>query len=61
MLGWAATVNPTTYVFEAMRALFNKGWEWRPLVIGLAVTLAFATVTGILAVWQARRATQLTA
>ncbi len=42
-LRWAATINPTTYVFEAMRALFNKGWEWRPLVVGLAVTLAFAT------------------
>ena len=59
-LRWAATINPTTYVFEAMRALFNTGWDWRRLGTGVAVTVAFATATGALALWQARRATQLT-
>jgi len=59
-LRFAATINPTTYVFDAMRALFNEGWKWRPLGIGLVVMLAFATLTGGLALWQARRATQLT-
>jgi ABC-2 type transport system permease protein len=56
----AATVNPTTYVFDAMRALLNEGWNARPLLIGLAVTLAFATATGALALWEARRATRST-
>lgn len=62
--GWlkvAASLNPTTYVFEAMRALLMKGWEARPLLVGLAVTLGLATLTGGLALWQARRATRLTA
>jgi len=61
--GWlkvAATVNPTTYVFDAMRSLLNDGWRARPLLLGFAVTLAFATLTGALALWQARKATQLT-
>jgi len=31
----------------------------RPLAIGLTVVLAFATVTGVLALWQARRTTQM--
>lgn len=56
----AATINPTTYVFEAMRALLNGGWEAKPLLLGLAVTLGFATLTGGLALFEARRATQLT-
>jgi ABC-2 type transport system permease protein len=60
-LRWAATINPTTYVFDAMRSLLNDGWQARPLVVGLAVTLAFATLTGSMALWQARKATQLTA
>lgn len=58
-LKWVATVNPTTYVFNAMRSLLIDGWALRPLMIGAGVVLAFATVTGILAVRQARRATQL--
>jgi ABC-2 type transport system permease protein len=58
-LKWAATVNPTTYVYDAMRSLLIDGWEARPLLIGVGVVLAFATLTGILALRQARRATQL--
>ena len=60
--GWlkvAATINPTTYVFDAMRSVLNDGWRAEPLLVGLAVVLAFASVTGALALWQARRATQL--
>lgn len=55
----AATINPTTYVFEAMRALLNSGWEARPLLQGLAATLGFASFTGGLALRETRRATQL--
>lgn len=60
--GWlrvAATVNPTTYVFDSMRSLLNAGWEAGPLLLGFAVTLGFATFTGLLALWAARRATRL--
>jgi ABC-2 type transport system permease protein len=52
-------VNPTTYIYEAMRSLLIDGWVLRPLLIGLAVMLAFATLTGGLALRAASRATQL--
>ena len=55
----AADINPTTYVFNAMRSVLIDGWRAEPLLVGLAVVLAFATVTGALALWQARKATQL--
>jgi ABC-2 type transport system permease protein len=60
--GWlkvAATINPTTYVFRAMRSLLLEGWQARPLLIGFTVTMAFATLTGILALRAARRSTRL--
>ena len=59
-LRWAARINPTTYVFDAMRSLLIDGWKAGPLLVGFAVVAAFATVTGALALWQARKATQLT-
>jgi ABC-2 type transport system permease protein len=58
-LKWAATINPTTYIYDAMRSLLIDGWVPKPLLIGVGVTLAFATLTGALALRQARRATQL--
>ncbi len=58
-LKWAATVNPTTYIYDAMRSVLIDGWVAKQLLIGAGVTLAFATLTGILALRQARRATQL--
>jgi ABC-2 type transport system permease protein len=58
-LKWVATVNPTTYIYDSMRSLLIDGWRTRPLLIGLGVVLAFATLTGVLALRQARRATQL--
>jgi len=57
----AATVNPTTYVFDAMRALLNGGWDTGTVATGLAVTLGFATLTGVLALWAARAATRTAA
>jgi ABC-2 type transport system permease protein len=56
--GWlrvAATVNPTTYVFEAMRAVLMRGWEAGPVLRGVAVVTGFASLTGTLALLQARR------
>jgi ABC-2 type transport system permease protein len=58
-LKWAATVNPTTYIYDAMRSLLIDGWVVKPLLIGAGVVLGFATLTGILALRQARRSTQL--
>lgn len=58
-LRWAANINPTTYVYDAMRSLLIDGWRVRPLLIGLAVVFAFSTLTGLLALRQARRSTQL--
>lgn len=61
--GWlkvAATINPTTYVFDSMRSLLNTGWDATALLIGFAVTLGFATLTGVMALWAARGATKMT-
>jgi hypothetical protein len=43
-----------------MRSLLNDGWLSGPLLIGFAVTFGFATLTGVMALWAARRATKLT-
>jgi len=59
-LKWAARINPTTYVFEAMRSLLIEGWQAGPLLIGLAVVAGFATLTGGLALRAAYKETQLT-
>jgi ABC-2 type transport system permease protein len=59
-VGWlrtAARINPTTYVFDAMRTLLMNGWELRPLFVGAMVMLGFASLTGTLALLQARRTT----
>ena len=55
---WPPTINPTTYVFDAMRSLLITAGT-RPLLVGFAVTLGFATLTGIMALWAARGATKL--
>ena len=60
--GWlkvAATINPTTYVFDSMRSLLNTGWNGTSLVVGFAVTFESATLTGIMALWAPRGATKL--
>lgn len=62
-VGWlkvAATINPTTYVYDAMRSLLLNGWELRPLLLGFGIILALATATGLAALTQARRSTRLT-
>jgi len=55
----AATINPTTYVFDSMRSLLNTGWDATSLLVGFGVTFGFATVTGIMALWAARGATKM--
>jgi ABC-2 type transport system permease protein len=34
---WAATVNPVSYLIEAVRSLVITGWDWEALVLGFAV------------------------
>lgn len=55
----AATYNPTTYAFDAMRSLLIDGWQAKPLLLGFGILLAFATVTGVLSLIQAQRSTRL--
>jgi len=40
-----ATVNPITYIVEAVRALVNTGWDWGAVGVALAVTGGLAVVT----------------
>ncbi len=57
LVGWirtAATYNPITYILEAMRALFNTGWDTEIMLRGLSSCLAIAVVTFILAFWSLR-------
>jgi ABC-2 type transport system permease protein len=46
--GWlstAATYNPITYVFDAMRSLGLTGWVWRDIAYGLVAAGALGAVT----------------
>ncbi len=44
---WVATVNPITYLVDAVRSLIITGWDWPTLAAGIAVAIAIA-VLGIL-------------
>jgi ABC-2 type transport system permease protein len=51
-LKFVAQINPTTYIFEGMRAVLIDGWQWGPvlqalLAIGImcAVTITFASLS----------------
>lgn len=44
---WVATVNPITYLVDALRSLIIAGWDWPTLAAGFGVALAIAVV-GIL-------------
>lgn len=51
----AAKINPTTYVFGAMRAVLVTGWETRPLLEGVAAIVILCAITLTWAVVTARR------
>jgi len=51
----AATINPTTYVLDAMRALLLHGWQGRQLLAGFVASVLFALVTSTFATLSARR------
>lgn len=61
LVGWirtAATYNPITYILEAMRALFNTGWDSEIMLRGLSSCVAIAVVTFIFAFWSLRARTR---
>jgi len=46
--GWirtAADYNPITYILEAMRALFNTGWDTEIMLRGLSASIVIAVFT----------------
>ena len=46
--GWyktAVTINPVTYVLEAIRALTSEGWQWDEIGKGFLVAILTGVVT----------------
>jgi ABC-2 type transport system permease protein len=46
--GWirtAAEYNPITYILEAMRAIFNTGWDAEIMLRGISASLVIALIT----------------
>jgi len=41
---WVATVNPVSYLIEAVRALVITGWDWETIGLGFAVAGALSIV-----------------
>jgi ABC-2 type transport system permease protein len=46
---WVATINPVSYLVEAVRALVIYDWRWEPILIGFAVAIGMSTIGFILA------------
>ena len=46
---WVATINPVSYLVEAVRALVIYDWHWEPILIGFAVAIGMSTSGFILA------------
>jgi ABC-2 type transport system permease protein len=59
--GWIRTAsefNPITYILEAMRALFNTGWDTEIMVRGLTASLVIAVITFAFAFFSLRARTR---
>jgi ABC-2 type transport system permease protein len=41
----AATVNPVSYMLEAVRSLIIEGWNWEALGLGFGFTIALALIS----------------
>lgn len=41
---WVATINPVSYLIEAVRALVIEGWDWQTIGLGFAVAAAMSIV-----------------
>jgi ABC-2 type transport system permease protein len=51
----AATLNPVSYMIEAVRSLIIEGWDWQALALGFGFTI----VIGMVSLWLAARALRL--
>jgi ABC-2 type transport system permease protein len=45
----AATINPVSYVIEAVRSLFVTGWDGEALALGFIVAISFFVVSMVAA------------
>jgi ABC-2 type transport system permease protein len=50
----AATINPVSYVIEAVRSLFITGWDGEALALGFIVSIAFFAVSMVAATFAMR-------
>ena len=41
---WVATINPVSYLVEAVRALVIYDWHWEPILLGFAVAIGMCIV-----------------
>ena len=41
---WVATINPVSYLIEAVRSLVIEGWNWEALALGFAVGGALCVI-----------------
>jgi ABC-2 type transport system permease protein len=55
-LKWVATINPTTYIFEGMRAVLIEGWQWYPIFQALLAITIMCAITISFASFSARKA-----
>jgi ABC-2 type transport system permease protein len=51
----AATLNPVTYIMEAMRSLILEDFDWGAILRGFAVVVVFGTLMAVLNVRTIRR------
>ena len=56
----AATINPVSYVIEAVRSLFVTGWDGEALALGFIVAIVFFTASLIAASFAMRERMQRT-
>jgi ABC-2 type transport system permease protein len=40
----AASLNPVSYLIEAIRSLVILGWDWEALALGFSITITLAVV-----------------
>lgn len=52
---WAATVNPVSYLLEAVRSLIVEGWDWQALGLGFGIAVAVCMAAIALASWALTR------
>jgi ABC-2 type transport system permease protein len=41
---WVATINPVSYLIEAVRALVIYDWHWEPILLGFAVAIGLSLI-----------------